>query len=42
MLRIADYKPDTLKYCMEQVVALLEQNKISNYENLIEEDKLEN
>lgn len=28
MLRIADYKPDTLKHCMEQVVALAEAGKI--------------
>jgi NADPH2:quinone reductase len=28
MLRIADYKPDTLKYCMEQVIALLQEGKI--------------
>ncbi len=28
MLRIADYKPDTLKYCMQQVIQLLEEGKI--------------
>ncbi len=28
MLRIADYKPDTLKYCMENVIQLLEEGKI--------------
>ncbi|MBX7224421.1 MAG: zinc-binding dehydrogenase [Chitinophagales bacterium] len=28
MLRIADYKPNTLQYCMEQVVALAEAGKI--------------
>lgn len=28
MLRIADYKPDTLKYCMENVIGLLEDGKI--------------
>lgn len=28
MLRIADYKPNTLQYCMEQVVALAEAEKI--------------
>ncbi|MCB0508138.1 MAG: zinc-binding dehydrogenase [Chitinophagales bacterium] len=29
MLRIADYKPETLKYCMKQVIQLLEENKIN-------------
>lgn len=29
MLRIADYKPDTLKYCMESVIQLLEAGKIN-------------
>ena len=28
MLRIADYKPDTLKYCMESVIQLLHEGKI--------------
>ena len=28
MLRIADYKPDTIKYCMENVIALLHEGKI--------------
>ena len=28
MLRIADYKPDTLKYCMESVIRLLHEGKI--------------
>lgn len=28
MLRIADYKPDTLKYCMENVIQLLHDGKI--------------
>lgn len=28
MLRIADYKPDTLLYCMQSVIELLEQGKI--------------
>lgn len=29
MLRIADYKPDTLKYCMDNVIALLHEGKIA-------------
>lgn len=29
MLRIADYKPDTLKYCMENVIQLLQEGKIA-------------
>ncbi len=29
MLRIADYKPDTLKYCMESVIQLLHEEKIN-------------
>ncbi|QQR97771.1 MAG: zinc-binding dehydrogenase [Sphingobacteriales bacterium] len=29
MLRIADYKPDTLKYCMDSVIELLVNNKIA-------------
>ena len=29
MLRIADYKPDTLKYCMDNVIQLLEEGKIN-------------
>lgn len=29
MLRIADYKPETLKYCMESVIQLLEEGKIN-------------
>lgn len=29
MLRIADHKPDTLKYCMDSVIDLLSQNKIN-------------
>jgi NADPH2:quinone reductase len=28
MLRIADYKPETLKYCMESVIRLLQEGKI--------------
>ena len=28
MLRIADYKPETLQYCMQSVIELLEQGKI--------------
>ncbi len=28
MLRIADYKPDTLKYCMDSVINLLKEGKI--------------
>ncbi len=28
MLRIADYKPDTLQYCMKSVIELLDQGKI--------------
>ncbi len=28
MLRIADYKPDTLKYCLENVIQLLQEGKI--------------
>ena len=28
MLRIADYKPDTLQYCMQSVIELLDQGKI--------------
>ncbi|MBP6153466.1 MAG: zinc-binding dehydrogenase [Chitinophagales bacterium] len=29
MLRIADYKPETLKYCMESVIQLLQDGKIN-------------
>ncbi len=29
MLRIADYKPETLKFCMQSVIDLLEQGKIN-------------
>lgn len=29
MLHIADYKPDTLKYCMENVIQLLQEGKIA-------------
>ena len=29
MLRIADYKPDILKYCMDNVIQLLEDGKIN-------------
>lgn len=29
MLRIADYKPETLKHCMQSVIELLEQGKIN-------------
>ncbi|MCB0511782.1 MAG: zinc-binding dehydrogenase, partial [Bacteroidetes bacterium] len=28
MLRIADYKPDTLKFCMDSVINLLKEGKI--------------